>query len=781
MSRFLRAWQDNPQLGPDHAVLMRQVARWHGHNLPIDCVPDELLPYMSHAGLSFVPPYLNAEAFAPSWLSSAIDDSRPQRCVRQEQVPAEGGAQALGFENWQSQAQKEAAWSAVTAPAQSSTLIVLPTGAGKSLCFQLLARYSSGLTVVIVPTVALAIDQCHRARETFRRIPDLHPSYFASNSETVDPQRFLEQVRNGQTRLLFASPEACCSGRLRPLLDQAAREGRFENLVIDEAHLIETWGVYFRVDFQILAGRCREWFSTRESRFRVFLMSATVTHECRELLKELYKGPGEWREFVSQRLRPELSYYLARFDSDSARIQAVRECAWRLPRPAIIYTTEPKDAKEFHRIFTQEEGFQRVGCFHGETPPSERDRLIRLWRDNALDVMIATSAFGVGMDKADIRAVIHACVPENLHRYYQEAGRGGRDGHSALSLLLYTPGDREVAVGLMPKLMTPALLQERWEALWHANRIPSDLPNAEHIYDLPLNARRLRLVATRTWAENIRWNKRLLLQLHRARMLELQDVIYERGETCDDEPLEWARVRLLSFSPTSHEVGARVAVARQDELKQHYRGLEMLDNYLSGGACLGRILRQVYGMNSGHVCGGCSYCRRHNEDSLVRDHDREHECPRLEFECHSRSAPQITVVRDCPNPLELAGESFLRYCVQRRGIRRFLCSPQILPTLQKAMSKAVPEQTTRPYRLDAWAGDTQDAEFLPVRCDIAPGETVAIFHVGVIVPGTEDFRYGNEAIDLMCGVSSALDEIGRNFRASRNPRYVSYANWSQEA
>jgi hypothetical protein len=96
------------------------------------------------------------------------------------------------------------------------------------------------------------------------------------------------------------------------------------------------------------------------------------------------------------------------------------------------------------------------------------------------------------------------------------------------------------------------------------------------------------------------------------------------------------------------------------------------------------------------------------------------------------------------------------------------------------MNDAVQEQTARPYRVDAWAGDAQEAEFLPVRCDIAPDEVVAIFHIGAVLAESADFRYGKNVIDLMCDVPIALDEVGRNFRALRNPRYVSYANWSQE-
>jgi len=121
------------------------------------------------------------------------------------------------------------------------------------------------------------------------------------------------------------------------------------------------------------------------------------------------------------------------------------------------------------------QGFTRVAAFTGNTLDTERERLLRDWGEDRIDLMVATSAFGVGVDKADVRTVVHACMPENLDRYYQEVGRGGRDGCSAVSLLCYTPDDLDVAYSLSSgKVITVEKAFARWEAMRHGAQFLSN-------------------------------------------------------------------------------------------------------------------------------------------------------------------------------------------------------------------------------------------------------------------------------------------------------------------
>jgi ATP-dependent DNA helicase RecQ len=739
--RFLHAWATHPALGPDHAVLLRQIARWSGGPF-LGELPAALSAHTAGAQVRLTEAgTLEAEPFAPAWLSeNAINpeagiDAQPTKRRPQEAAPAEGYLQLLGFSHWQSLAQKEAAWQALTAPPGTTTLLVLPTGTGKSLCFQLLSLFGTGLTVVVVPTVALAIDQWRSAHHLLGQVPGLSPQYFAAQDPDLDPEVVVEAVRKRQTRLVFTSPEACVSGRLRKALEEAAAANWLENLVIDEAHLVETWGLFFRVDFQFLSALQRRWLAKHGGRLRTYLLSATITPECRTMLQGLFHSVGPRREFVNQRLRPEMVYYDRFFSFPAEREAALRECAWHLPRPAIFYTTEVEEAKALFALLTEEEKFARVGCFHGETPPRERRKLLERWRRDELDLMVATSAFGLGVDKPDVRAVVHACFPEDLNRYYQEVGRGGRDGASSVCLLLPTRKDQEVGKGLAPKLMTPDLLQERWVSLWESREPGAGNPPPEYVWRLCLNAKRQGLYGGRVWRENVRWNKRLVLQLLRAGKLELRDVEY-RYEQEDADPTEWVEVK-IHFPPDSPHVGVSVTEQRQEELRALARGFEQMDAYLRGDRCIGRILRSLYGENTQYVCGGCRFCRRDERPAGI--------CPLLEFDLHDLPrCPHYRVVGGCPDPSRPAEEReflrLLRRLIEEKGIRRFAAEHALWERLMPLLSQLFP-QRPRPLRLD-------DLDAEPA-FDVLPGETIAVFHFGGLSERGGRFGRAAEVVHLL--------------------------------
>jgi ATP-dependent DNA helicase RecQ len=731
--------------------MLRQIARWQGGRLFVGKLPVALTRFNRLTGVEVTPAGdLIAKPFAPSWQTADdIDvtegiDARPEmrRCT--ETIPAEPYLQSLGYGHWQSQAQKEASWASLIAPPGSTTLIALPTGSGKSLCFQVLSRFGTGLTVVVVPTVALAIDQWRSAREVLGHIPDLNPHYFASDDKNLDPSTVVNDVREGRTRLVFTSPEACVSGRLRHVLEEAAAKHQLENLVVDEAHIIESWGAYFRVDFQMLSTLRRNWLHLSEDTLRTFLLSATFTPQSRQVLQNLFGSGGEWRDFISHRLRPEMTYYFHKFNSAEGRAQAVRECAWQLPRPAIYYTTEVEEAKKLTNILAQEEGFIRVACFTGETRASERRSLLNRWRADEIDVMVATSAFGLGVDKPDVRAVIHACMPENMHRYYQEVGRGGRDGASSLSILLPTKRDMEVAEGLAPKLLSEDIAQKRWESLWQTRE---EVSADEHIWKLNPSARRTQLLGTRTWNENVRWNKRLILQLLRAGKLDLLDIEY-RKEPEEIDPTEWVKVK-IKFSPSSPKVGASIAEQRETELETARQGLNQISLYLEGQRPVCRILQKLYGRETQRVCGGCPVCRREG-----RTFDS---CPLLEFAPSSPTNPPRVVVTDVPNPLQKSSFLLLRKKVRQmvvdKQIRRYACDSVHFGLLLDLFKKAFNESDMDLYRLDSLPSDPP--------FNAGPDETIVFFHVGQLSRTALGLTLGREVIHMICTGVTYLDVNGR--------------------
>jgi ATP-dependent DNA helicase RecQ len=742
--RFLKAWSDNSTLGPDHAVLLRQIARWSEGEWHLGSIPTTLSTFLARSQTVLsVMKSLRARPFRPSWLAEDVlpdagIDGIPSLRFAGDPVRAESYVTRLGFESWRSSAQKEAAWMALSAHPGQTTLIVLPTGMGKCLCFQLLPLFSSGLTIVVVPTVALAIDQWRSAESVFRNVPGVNPLYFAAQDPDIDPAYVVHSIAGGQCRIVFTSPEACVSGRLRWLIEETAADGRLANLVIDEAHLIDTWGAFFRVDFQVLAGLRRRWLQRSNGRIRTLLLSATITPSCRSTLKELFPsyGTASDKEFLYQQLRPEMVYYDRVFDSEPERDAAVIECIWQLPRPAIVYTTEVDEAKALYERIRVEQGFVRLGCFHGDTPPRTRRQLLTQWRNDEIDLMVATSAFGLGVDKPDIRAVIHACYPENLNRYFQEVGRGGRDGYSSICLLLPTKQDYHIAKGLSPKLMREDSIQQRWEALWKSrNPINED----DYRWELCLNSKRQTLVGVRTWSENVRWNKRLILQLRRAQKIDLLNARYDAAEDEDSDPTEWVEVQLKTgFAPDSPRVGDSITEQRNEELANSRLGLDQIDAYHQSSRCISRILRTLYGDGTRRVCGGCRWCRREGRPAGL--------LPRVEFEVVAQRdvAPRIAIVENCPAPdashsRDLAG--VVRRCIEQKGIHRFAAANTVFTSLFPVVTSAFAYRGDQHYRLD---DVDRKQPFLLNR-----NEQIVVFHFGEIEPSAAGLDRGGQVVHLL--------------------------------
>lgn len=516
-------------------------------------------------------------------------------------------------------------------------------------------------------------------------------------------------LKDGSCRLLFASPESCVSGSLRAVLDELAAAGRIDTLVVDEAHIIDSWGGHFRVDFQLLALRRRQWLAASQGRMRTLLLSATFTPRCLELLRSMF-GSGEWRQFACQRLRPEISYFRNPFFSADDRERALLEALHHLPRPLIVYVTEVAEAQRIRDLLV-DAGFASTECFHGDTPGSERRRLLLDWRANRIEIMVATSAFGMGVDKADVRAVVHACYPESVHRYYQEVGRGGRDGAKSIALWMpLMPRDRAVATGLLPTMLGPDLIALRWKTMLDAARDEED-----GVLSLPTNAKHQRLMGGRSYGENIRWNKRLLLMMTRAGLIDLVDLSFEADDAEPDGRVERVLLR-CRFVPSDPKLATRLQAPRSAEMTEARAGVDAMASYLDGTAKVCRLLRRAYGAETIIACGGCFACRGEVFDRFsvpILDFDPlPPTSPRLEIvatEWYSTGGTAMAVLFDQLGDL-----------VSEHRVRQIVCTADLLAAVTEGMAERISPAGRHLYRLDG-AGET--AGF-----SVEPGDHVVAIH-----------------------------------------------------
>ncbi len=542
--------------------------------------------------------------------------------------------EAHHYLTYRGEPQRQAARAAVLND-EGSVVIALPTGRGKTaVAWSKVLLSTRGVTVIVVPTVVLALDMERRTQQMAQhRGIQLSPLGRFAYIGSLDPgtkAQLREAVRSGSQRLLYTSPEAFVSG-LAPAVLSCAEAGLLQQIVIDEAHLVDQWGTDFRPEFQTMPGLIRDAHVNAPSGRKpsVLLLSATLAQRPVDLLMHLFSVGELQTDLVwGSELRTEPAYFITSSDDEDLRQAAVLKAVSCLPSPLILYVTKVEDADDWVRRL-KDAGLSRVGSVTGKSSDEQRRTAMERWRGadgtaTGYDIVVGTSAFGLGLDMPNVRTVIHACLPETIDRYYQEVGRSGRDGRPSVSYLAIGPQDRRIAERLSEiKMIGDDLGWTRWQELLRRGEAVGDLR-----YRVPKSALPSHL--DQGFNRSAQWNVRTLTLMAQAGVIEMRVPQWSPDPSLTNDQQETSRAKFFEevedyvefelkngeylsrsgWTSALSKVRAEVRTAQREALRASLELATTKD-------CVGRTIARHYRvavqgalLSTQPACRGCPSCRR---------------------------------------------------------------------------------------------------------------------------------------------------------------------------
>ncbi|MEU1479152.1 RecQ family ATP-dependent DNA helicase [Streptomyces sp. NPDC005760] len=445
------------------------------------------------------------------------------------------------------------------------TLAVMPTGAGKSAVYQVPGLLLSGPTVVVSPLIALQRDQIAGLLSH-----DGAPEAVAVNSAQAagEVEAAWEAVRHGAAEFLFLSPEQLAKDEVVERLAEVAPS----LFVVDEAQCVAAWGHDFRPDYLRLAQAVQ-----RVGRPPVLALTATAAPPVREEIVERL-GMADPALVVAGFDRPNIALEVHRFLDDTDKRRVVVERAAGEPKPGLVYTATRRDAEAYA------DDLAALGlsaaAYHAGLTAGERSRVHDAFLAGETDVVVATSAFGMGIDKEDVRFVLHASVPGSLDAYYQEIGRAGRDGGPAVAVLHYRTEDS----GLQRLFATRAPDEDTLSAV------------AERIHERDAAA-----------PDDIAKDTGLT----RRRVTAAVNLLEQAGTVHTDDD---GRVRAVAGT-TAEKAAARAAEEAESRRRLEQSRLAMMLGYAETTGCRRRFLLGYFGEPYDAPCGTCDMCATHESES----------------------------------------------------------------------------------------------------------------------------------------------------------------------